>query len=178
MSLVQFRPEAPFADLAHLVERNLAKVEVAGSIPVIRSKNMGTINVPIIIRRHGQAVRQRSATPLSPVRFRVAPPKKKSTAIAVLFFFGRATHESDRARRFKQNRTHFSSLFHKNLIRNRNVAESGPHSPLGDRQARLPGGERANIRRRRNSGIDSPPILCYNKIRKAVKICAEKVTRK
>ena len=26
------------ADLAHLVERNLAKVEVAGSIPVIRSK--------------------------------------------------------------------------------------------------------------------------------------------
>ena len=27
-----------YADLAHLVERNLAKVEVAGSIPVIRSK--------------------------------------------------------------------------------------------------------------------------------------------
>ena len=27
------------ADLAHLVERNLAKVEVAGSSPVIRSKN-------------------------------------------------------------------------------------------------------------------------------------------
>ena len=26
------------ADLAHLVERNLAKVEVAGSIPVIRSR--------------------------------------------------------------------------------------------------------------------------------------------
>ena len=26
-----------FADLAHLVERNLAKVEVAGSSPVIRS---------------------------------------------------------------------------------------------------------------------------------------------
>ena len=26
------------ADLAHLVERDLAKVEVAGSIPVIRSK--------------------------------------------------------------------------------------------------------------------------------------------
>ena len=39
MSLVQFRPEAPFADLAHLVERDLAKVEVAGSIPVIRSKH-------------------------------------------------------------------------------------------------------------------------------------------
>ena len=38
MSLVQFRPEAPYADLAHLVERHLAKVEVAGSSPVIRSK--------------------------------------------------------------------------------------------------------------------------------------------
>ena len=28
-----------YADLAHLVERNLAKVEVAGSSPVIRSRN-------------------------------------------------------------------------------------------------------------------------------------------
>ena len=28
----------PYADLAHLVERHLAKVEVAGSSPVIRSK--------------------------------------------------------------------------------------------------------------------------------------------
>ena len=43
------------ADLAHLVERDLAKVEVAGSNPVIRS-----------IRRHSQAVRQRSAKPLFP----------------------------------------------------------------------------------------------------------------
>ena len=30
-----------YADLAHLVERDLAKVEVAGSIPVIRSKRDG-----------------------------------------------------------------------------------------------------------------------------------------
>ena len=36
--MVRFRPEAPiFADVAHLVERHLAKVEVAGSSPVIRS---------------------------------------------------------------------------------------------------------------------------------------------
>ncbi len=42
MSLVRFRPEAPCADLAHLVERDLAKVEVAGSIPVIRSRNADT----------------------------------------------------------------------------------------------------------------------------------------
>ena len=40
MSLVRFRPEAPYADLAHLVERHLAKVEVAGSSPVIRSKKI------------------------------------------------------------------------------------------------------------------------------------------
>ena len=32
-----------YADLAHLVERDLAKVEVAGSSPVIRSKKTGTI---------------------------------------------------------------------------------------------------------------------------------------
>ena len=32
------RHDKAFAELAHLVERNLAKVEVAGSSPVIRSK--------------------------------------------------------------------------------------------------------------------------------------------
>ena len=53
MSLVQFRPEAPFADLAHLVERNLAKVEVAGSIPVIRSKNGHEKSCPILIKKYG-----------------------------------------------------------------------------------------------------------------------------
>ena len=37
MSMVRFRPEAPNADLAHLVERHLAKVEVASSSLVIRS---------------------------------------------------------------------------------------------------------------------------------------------
>ena len=69
------------ADLAHLVERDLAKVEVAGSIPVIRSKTGTRKSCPILYnkRRYGQAVRQRSATPLSPVRFRVAPPKIKAT---------------------------------------------------------------------------------------------------
>ena len=40
------------ADLAHLVERHLAKVEVASSSLVIRSN-----------RRYSQVVRQRSATP-------------------------------------------------------------------------------------------------------------------
>ena len=34
--------------------------------------------------------------------------------------------------------------------------KSGSHSPLGDRQARLSGVERANIRQRRNSGKVAP----------------------
>ena len=38
MSLVRFRPEAPIAGIAHLVERHLAKVEVASSSLVARSK--------------------------------------------------------------------------------------------------------------------------------------------
>ena len=33
-----------YADLAHLVERNLAKVEVAGSSPVIRSNGFDRID--------------------------------------------------------------------------------------------------------------------------------------
>ena len=41
------------ADLAHLVERDLAKVEVAGSIPVIRSKNGHEKSCPILIKKYG-----------------------------------------------------------------------------------------------------------------------------
>ena len=42
--MVRFRPEAPKnADVAHLVERHLAKVEVAGSSPVIRSKTKALV---------------------------------------------------------------------------------------------------------------------------------------
>ena len=70
VSLVRFRSEAPSADLAHLVERDLAKVEVAGSGPVIRSRTRVRISlfVPVFSRkrRHSQAVRQRSAKPLFP----------------------------------------------------------------------------------------------------------------
>ena len=68
MSVVRFHPEAPCADVAHLVERHLAKVEVAGSSPVIRS------NLYSNLWRYSQVVRQRSAKPLSPVRIWVAPP--------------------------------------------------------------------------------------------------------
>ena len=65
-----------YADLAHLVERDLAKVEVAGSSPVIRS-----------IRRHSQAVRQRSATPSPPVQIWVAPPKPRGRKFLGLTFY-------------------------------------------------------------------------------------------
>ena len=44
--MVRFRPEAPNADLAHLVERHLAKVEVASSSLVIRSKKGAVKKVP------------------------------------------------------------------------------------------------------------------------------------
>ena len=83
------------ADLAHLVERDLAKVEVAGSSPVIRSKRNGHGNEKFScpcfcknnkIRCHGQAVRHRSATPLSPVQIRVAPPRKKPSRISTWLF--------------------------------------------------------------------------------------------
>ena len=37
-----------FADLAHLVERDLAKVEVAGSIPVIRSIQKGLLKTSFL----------------------------------------------------------------------------------------------------------------------------------
>ena len=50
-----------YADLAHLVERHLAKVEVAGSSPVIRSNShIGRFQN---IWRYSQVVRRGSATP-------------------------------------------------------------------------------------------------------------------
>ena len=51
-------PGRHYADLAHLVERHLAKVEVAGSSPVIRSIFLFTK-----VRRYSQVVRRGSATP-------------------------------------------------------------------------------------------------------------------
>jgi hypothetical protein len=48
VSMVRFRPEAPNADLAHLVERHLAKVEVASSSLVIRSKKVLTMSKDFI----------------------------------------------------------------------------------------------------------------------------------
>ena len=52
---------AAIADVAQLVERNLAKVEVAGSIPVVRSAEGGLVTA--LFRRRGRVVRQGSAKP-------------------------------------------------------------------------------------------------------------------
>ena len=41
-----------YADLAHLVERDLAKVEVAGSSPVIRSTHGHDYSCPFFNRKH------------------------------------------------------------------------------------------------------------------------------
>ena len=62
------------AGIAHLVERCLAKAEVAGSSPVSRS-----------IWHHSQAVRQRSAKPLFPSSILGGASKAKSTSHEVLF---------------------------------------------------------------------------------------------
>lgn len=79
------------AGLAQLVARNLAKVEVAGSNPVARSMHpSGRSRIgPFHIWRRGQAVRQRPAKPLPPVRIRASPP---STARAGTESVGPLSH--------------------------------------------------------------------------------------
>ena len=55
MSLVRFQSEPPFAGLAHLVERHLAKVEVASSSLVTRSKIKRTPSGVLFILEYGNA---------------------------------------------------------------------------------------------------------------------------
>ena len=49
MSLVRFRLWAPLAGIAHLVERDLAKVEVASSSLVARSKQGNGPKKPFLL---------------------------------------------------------------------------------------------------------------------------------
>jgi hypothetical protein len=58
------------ADVAQLVAHHLAKVRVAGSNPVIRSK----VHMASIQRWSGRVVRQRPAKPCTRVRFPSPPP--------------------------------------------------------------------------------------------------------
>ena len=73
-----------YAGIAQLVERNLAKVEVASSSLVSRSKfakrearsfPFSSRHRPSNNRRDSKAVMQRIANPSSPVRLWIAPPK-------------------------------------------------------------------------------------------------------
>ena len=58
MSVVQVHSEAPdpFAGVAHLVERSLAKAEVAGSSPVSRSNFYGGRIAAIKIGRDSEGI--------------------------------------------------------------------------------------------------------------------------
>ena len=81
-----------------VVERHLAKVNVASSNLVFRSKdafNASFILIinPIYIRRYSQVVRQRPAKPSPPVQIRVAPPNKNrnfDTKLRFCFFTRKA----------------------------------------------------------------------------------------
>ena len=67
------------ADVAQLVAHHLAKVRVAGSNPVIRSKVRIGINPQ---RWSGRVVRQRPAKPCTRVRFPSPPPSSNPSAIS------------------------------------------------------------------------------------------------
>ncbi len=67
MKNVEIYISRKFAGIAQLVERNLAKVEVAGSNPVSRSSlqtRKALFSIGLSLRQGSQVVRQRSAKPL------------------------------------------------------------------------------------------------------------------
>ena len=84
MSLVRFRPEAPFRGFSSFGRAPPCQGGGGGfepRNPLQKRVRKSRFSYPIFnkIRRHSQAVRQRSAKPSSPVRFRVAPPAEKPT---------------------------------------------------------------------------------------------------
>ena len=87
-------------------------------------------------------VRQRSATPLSPVQIWVEPPKKRyPSRDAVFLFFGGPSDLNC-------------------VLRAIGEAESSSHTPLVDRGACSPGGERGYLRLRRIPGWLGIPSGC------------------
>ena len=87
MSPVRFWPEAPFAGVAHLVERHLAKVEVASSSLVARSKKEVTTYVVTSFLDSGRKLKCSGGvnSPSAKVLLRKTPVRRKS----VVFCFGR-----------------------------------------------------------------------------------------
>ena len=82
MSLVRFRPEAPFRGFSS--SGRAPPCQGGGSEFEPRNPLQGRLRVlsalcfTNLIRHHGQAVRQGPAKPLSPVRFWVVPPEKST----------------------------------------------------------------------------------------------------
>src|SRR6478609_7497146 len=66
------------ADIAQLVERNLAKVEVASSSLVVRSEGLPR-SFPEPPRWVGREARQRTANPSTRVQIPYPPPPERST---------------------------------------------------------------------------------------------------
>ena len=60
-----------YADVAQLVARNLAKVQVAGSTPVVRSKFLSA-------RSDGREARLGTANPATRVQIPFRPPRKSN----------------------------------------------------------------------------------------------------
>ena len=95
MSLVQFRPEASISGFSSFGRARPCQGRGGGFDPrnPLQKKRVRRICiVPAFIRRHSQAVRQRSAKPSSPVRFRVSPPCGRAPKNEPLcFIFGALT---------------------------------------------------------------------------------------
>ena len=90
MSAVRFHPEALIILIicgsGSVVERHLAKVNVASSNLVFRLKQKTQI-ASFVIWCHRQVVRPRSETPLSPVQIWVAPLKHRLCRCFFLPFY-------------------------------------------------------------------------------------------
>ena len=96
------------------------------------------VGKPTDIRRYGQAVRQRSATPLSPVRFRVAPPKQKALRKKCFLFWSCYARFKPRPARHRRSGIRFAFATRRSgssLTRQR-VSESSPTAKFWEARAK------------------------------------------
>ena len=116
------------ADMAQLVEHNLAKVGVAGSSPVVRSIvfTAGFLVIGFFLRRLGQVVRQRPAKPLPPVRIWEPPPSYFKSTFGCFFIIAPPIHNT--ATRAPVHTLKFASDLESSHERNLDTASSGIHA--------------------------------------------------
>ena len=161
------RDNPKHAALAHLVERHLAKVEVASSSLVGRSKKNDLLRFrgKSLIWRHSQAVRQRTANPRFPGPIPGGASKKRHPVRGVFFWSSidecgpalcAAGTQNTGPHPRRSRRGARSPAARRGIFAVRRNSGKNPQS-----DARLQGAGRANIRRRRNSGWKSavPHIL-------------------